>query len=132
MFPFGFGLSYTQFSYSDLELTSTQITKDSEITATVSVSNVGEFTGEEIVQFYIQDVVGEVVRPLKELKNFQSITLEPGETQQVTFTITEDQLRYHHADLSFKSDNGSFVLYVGTNSKDVLSHPFQLTSQGRN
>jgi beta-glucosidase len=132
LFPFGFGLSYTQFSYSDLELTSTQLTKDSEITATVSVSNVGHFTGEEIVQFYIQDVVGEVVRPLKELKSFQSITLEPGETQQVTFTITEDQLRYHHADLTFKSDNGTFVLYVGTNSKDVLSHSFQLISQGRN
>ncbi|MGB5945019.1 glycoside hydrolase family 3 N-terminal domain-containing protein [Paenisporosarcina sp.] len=132
LYPFGYGLSYTKFSYSNLELTSTQLTKDTDITATVSVSNVGSFTGEEIVQFYVQDVVGEVVRPLKELKSFQSITLEPGETKQVTFTITEDQLRYTHADLSFKSDNGSFVLYVGTNSKDVLSQSFQLTSQGRN
>ncbi|WP_017381073.1 glycoside hydrolase family 3 N-terminal domain-containing protein [Paenisporosarcina sp. TG-14] len=132
MFPFGFGLSYTQFSYSDLELTSTQLTTDTEITATVNVSNVGSFTGEEIVQFYIQDLVGEVVRPMKELKSFQSITLEPGDTKQVTFTITEQQLRYHHADFSFKSDKGSFILYAGTNSIDVLSHSFQLISQGRN
>jgi beta-glucosidase len=132
LFPFGFGLSYTQFSYSDLELTSTQLTKDTDITATVTVSNIGSVTGEEIVQFYIQDVVGEVVRPLKELKSFQRISLKPGETKQVTFTITEQQLRYHHADLSFKSDKGSFVLYAGTNSKDVLSHSFQLISQGRN
>lgn len=132
LFPFGFGLSYTQFSYSDLELTSTQLTKDTDITASVTVSNVGSVTGEEIVQFYIQDVVGEVVRPLKELKSFQRISLKPGETKQVTFTITEQQLRYHHADLSFKSDKGSFVLYAGTNSKDVLSHSFQLISQGRN
>jgi beta-glucosidase len=132
LFPFGFGLSYTEYCYSDLELTSTQLTKDTDITATVTVSNVGSVTGEEIVQFYIQDVVGEVVRPLKELKSFQRISLKPGETKQVTFTITEQQLRYHHADLSFKSDKGSFVLYAGTNSKDVLSHSFQLISQGRN
>ncbi|MFB5662527.1 glycoside hydrolase family 3 N-terminal domain-containing protein [Alteribacillus sp. HJP-4] len=126
LLPFGFGLSYTTFSYSGFELSSQRLSLKESITASINVQNTGDRAGEEVVQFYVQDMVGEVVRPVKELKYFQKIELQPGETKQVTFTITEDQLRYHHQDLTFKSDPGTFTVYAGPNSRDTSDLVFEL------
>lgn len=126
LFPFGFGLSYTTFSYGELTISSDQLTKESSIEAKVTVTNTGSLAGEEVVQLYIRDISGEVVRPMKELKAFKKIKLAVGESQEVTFTITEEQLRYHHSDLSFSSDKGQFALFVGSNSRDVAERRFRL------
>lgn len=126
LLPFGFGLSYTSFSYTDATISSDQLTVRDTLTVSVGVTNNGEVAGEEVVQLYIRDLVGEVVRPLKELKAYKKITLQPGEKQQVSFTLTEEQLRYHHADLSYTSDTGEFIAYVGSNSKDLVELPFKL------
>ncbi|GAA0373898.1 glycoside hydrolase family 3 N-terminal domain-containing protein [Bacillus horti] len=126
LLPFGFGLSYTTFSYSDATLSENTLTKEQPISLTVKVKNNGKLAGEEVVQVYIQDLVGEVVRPLKELKAFKRIHLEPGEKKVVSFTITEEQLRYHHANLDFTSDPGAFIAYVGPNSEEGIALPFEL------
>ncbi|WLD92807.1 glycoside hydrolase family 3 N-terminal domain-containing protein [Alkalihalobacillus sp. AL-G] len=126
LFPFGFGLSYTTFSYSDITLSADTIKPGQPLSISVSVTNTGNVAGEEVVQLYIRDVAGEVVRPLKELKGFKKIMVAPGETKQVTFELTEEQLRYHHSDLSFESDPGAFVAYVGSNSKDGTARQFEL------
>lgn len=126
LFPFGFGLSYTTFSYGELTISSDQLTKESSIEAKVTVTNTGSLAGEEVVQLYIRDISGEVVRPMKELKAFKKIKLAVGESQEVTFTITEEQLCYHHSDLSFSSDKGQFALFVGSNSRDVAERRFRL------
>ncbi|MGG3791846.1 glycoside hydrolase family 3 N-terminal domain-containing protein [Geobacillus thermodenitrificans] len=126
LFPFGFGLSYTTFSYSEVVLSSAYMTPDQPLSISVNVTNTGKVAGEEVVQLYVRDVAGEVVRPVKELKGFQKIFLQPGETKKVTFTLTEEQLRYYHSDLQFTSDAGTFVVYVGPNSRDVTAHTFKL------
>ncbi|GBF10710.1 glycoside hydrolase family 3 N-terminal domain-containing protein [Tepidibacillus sp. HK-1] len=126
LFPFGFGLSYTTFSYSEATLSSDYLTPEQPIQVSVQVTNSGEIAGEEVIQLYIRDVVGEVVRPIKELKAFHKIMLHPGETKTVTFTLTEEQLRYYHSDLQFKSDAGEFIAYIGPNSKEGLALMFKL------
>ena len=126
LFPFGFGLSYTTFSYKNAKLSNETIEVDTSITISVDITNTGDVKGEEIVQLYIQDVVGEVVRPIKELKGFEKVMLQPGETKTISFTITEEQLRYHHCDLQYKSDRGAFIAYIGSNSQDVQALPFYL------
>ena len=126
LFPFGFGLSYTTFLYKNVRLSNETMTAETPLTISVDVTNVGEVEGEEIVQFYIQDVIGEVVRPVKELKSFSKIILQPGETKTVSFIITEEQMRYHHSDLQYKSDPGAFVAYIGSSSQDVQALPFYL------
>lgn len=126
LFPFGYGLSYTTFSYQNMKLSKATITPDDKLEVSITVKNTGKVAGEEIVQLYVRDLVGEVVRPLKELKGFKKVLLEPGEEKEITFEITEEDLRYHHSDLSFASDEGSFEVYIGPNSKNVQSLPFQL------
>ncbi|WP_404429207.1 beta-glucosidase BglX [Sutcliffiella horikoshii] len=126
LLPFGYGLSYTTFDYSDMNLSADSLTEDSSIDVTVNVTNTGERTGEETVQFYIRDLSGEIVRPLKELKGYEKVWLEPGETKQVIFTITEDQLRYYHSDLTFKSDKGKFHAMIGPNSNELTIKKFVL------
>lgn len=127
LYPFGHGLSYTNYQYSELNLSSNTMTTDQSLNISVNVTNSGDITGDEIVQLYVRDMVGEVVRPLKELKAFEKVTLAPGETKTVEFTLTEEQLRYHHADLAFTSDAGEFTVFVGSSSRDVLSAAFELT-----
>jgi beta-glucosidase len=127
LYPFGYGLSYTNYQYSELNLSSNTMKTDQSLIVSVTVTNSGDVTGEEIVQLYVRDMAGEVVRPLKELKAFEKVTLAPGETKTVEFTLTEEQLRYHHADLAFTSDAGEFTVFVGGNSRDVLSAAFELT-----
>ncbi|MBB6284752.1 glycoside hydrolase family 3 N-terminal domain-containing protein [Geobacillus subterraneus] len=126
LFPFGFGLSYTTFSYSEAALSSDYMTPEQPIYVSVNVTNTGKMAGEEVVQLYVRDVTGEVVRPVKELKGFQKVFLQPGETKKVTFTLTEEQLRYYHSDLQFTSDAGTFVAYIGSNSRDVMALAFKL------
>ncbi|KNE22343.1 glycoside hydrolase family 3 N-terminal domain-containing protein [Virgibacillus pantothenticus] len=126
LFPFGYGLSYTSFDYSNFILSSDTITPDKPLTIKVKITNTGDVAGEEVVQLYVRDLVGEVVRSLKELKGFKKIYLQPGEEKEVTFMLTEEQLRYYHADLSFYSDEGKFEVYVGPNSRDVMALSFEL------
>ena len=126
LFPFGFGLSYTTFSYKNAKLSNQTMGVDTSLTISVDVTNTGDVTGQEIIQLYIQDVVGEVVRPIKELKGFEKVLLHPGETRTVSIPITEEQLRYHHSDLQYQSDPGAFVAYIGSNSQDVQALPFYL------
>ncbi|WP_211278994.1 glycoside hydrolase family 3 N-terminal domain-containing protein [Sutcliffiella halmapala] len=126
LLPFGFGLSYTNFTYSEMTLTQTIITPNEPITVSVKVTNAGDTAGEEIVQLYIHDISGEIVRPLKELKGYSKVWLQPGETKEIFFTITEEQLRYYHSDLQFTSDNGEFHVMIGPNSKELSALTFEL------
>ena len=126
IFPFGFGLSYSQFEYGELSLSSNQMLQDEALTISIKVTNTGNYAGEEIVQLYIRDLVGEVVRPLRELKDFEKVYLNPGEAKVVQFTLTEEQLRYYHANLEHKSDAGEFEVFVGPNSRDAKSQVFML------
>ncbi|WP_028784426.1 glycoside hydrolase family 3 N-terminal domain-containing protein [Thalassobacillus devorans] len=126
LFPFGYGLSYSQFRYSDLQLSRETLAADDTLNVSINVTNTSDLAGEEVVQLYVRDHVGEVVRPLKELKAFERISLEAGESRTISFKITEEQLRYYHANLEHKSDAGEFTVFVGTNSEDVLAKSFRL------
>ncbi|MBT2723923.1 MULTISPECIES: glycoside hydrolase family 3 N-terminal domain-containing protein [unclassified Bacillus (in: firmicutes)] len=126
LYPFGYGLSYTDFSYSEIELDKNQMIRMEEIKASVTVTNTGNRPGEEVVQFYIQDLYGSVVRPVKELKGFKKIFLNPGESERVTFTITDEDLKYYTSDMNYKSEEGEFKVYIGTNSKELEEAAFEL------
>jgi beta-glucosidase len=126
LLPFGFGLSYTTFEFSDLKISGHEMKAGESLTVQVKVTNTGERDGVETVQLYIRDVAAEVVRPLRELKGFEKLALAPGESGIATFTLTEEQLRYHHSDLSFTSDPGTFQVFVGSNCRDTLSGSFKL------
>ncbi|RSD26997.1 glycoside hydrolase family 3 N-terminal domain-containing protein [Mesobacillus subterraneus] len=129
LLPFGYGLSYTSFAYSNETLSDVTMTATKPLTVSVEVQNSGSMAGEEIVQLYIRDISGEVVRPMKELKSFKKLSLQPGEKATVEFEITEEMLRYHHADLSFKSDIGKFIAFVGPNSRDTVEMAFELVNE---
>lgn len=126
LYPFGYGLSYTTFDYSKLQLERTSITRTEVLRASVLVSNTGEYAGEETVQLYLQDLHGSIVRPVKELKGFQKIYLEPGEQRTVTFNVTEEELKFYTADRSFIAEAGSFRLFIGGSSSNVLEAEFEL------
>lgn len=126
LFPFGYGLSYTTYSYQNMRLSAPSITPDDTLKVTITVKNTGKIAGDETVQLYVRDMVGEVVRPLKELKGFKKIHLQPQEEKDVTFELTEKQLRYYHSDLNFDSDKGKFEVYVESNSKEVHTLSFTL------
>lgn len=116
LFPFGYGLSYTEFSYSDVSLSSDSLTSEDSITASVQLKNTGACTGTEVVQLYIQDVAASTVRPVRELKGFTRITLTPGETQTVSFRISEAELAFHRADGSYSTEPGAFRVWIGGSS----------------
>jgi len=126
LFPFGYGLSYTKFEYSDINLSSKELTEKGELKATVTVKNIGNVDGEEVVQCYVRDLVGSVTRPLKELKGFEKIMLKAGESKTVTFTITPQQLAFHRIDMSYGTEPGDFKLFIGSNSRDVKEMAFKL------
>lgn len=126
LFPFGFGLSYTSFEYSDLKLLENEITMNGQLTASVNVKNAGKVKGEEVVQLYIRDLVGSLSRPVKELKGFKKIMLNPGETKEVSFTITPEDLAFYGATNEFKAEPGKFKLWIGTNSAEGLEGEFEL------
>lgn len=126
LYPFGYGLSYTEFKYGEIELSAEEMTPGQPLEVTTTIKNTGQMAGEEVVQLYIRDITGEVVRPMKELKAYSKISLQPGECKEISFTVTEEQLRYHHSDLSFSSDAGEFAVFVGANSRDVVERRFRL------
>ncbi|SET61248.1 glycoside hydrolase family 3 N-terminal domain-containing protein [Paenibacillus sp. NFR01] len=126
LLPFGFGLSYTSFTYEGLTLSSGILKDDQPVEVKVKVINTGSLAGTETVQLYLRDRSGEVVRPVKELKAFKQVDLAPGESAEMIFAIEERQLRYHHSDLTVSSDPGWFDVYVGGNSRDVLAAEFRL------
>ncbi len=126
LFPFGYGLSYTTFSYGDISLSSTSMKMNEAITASVTVTNSGKYDGEEVVQLYIRDLVGSITRPLKELKGFQKIKLKAGESKKVNFTIAVNDLKFYNSDLKFVAEQGDFKLFIGGNSRDVKEMNFKL------
>lgn len=119
LYPFGYGLSYTQFNYSDINVSNKKPKANATIEASISLTNAGKFDGAEVVQLYIRDVVGSVTRPVKELKGFQKIFLKQGESKKVTFKITPEDLKFYNSDLKFDWEAGDFDIMVGTNSEDV-------------
>jgi len=121
LFPFGYGLSYTSFSYSDINLSAASLKGNQRLTASITVSNTGNKDGEEVVQLYIRDVVGTNTRPLKELKGFQKINLKAGESKTVSFNISTNDLKYYNSDLKYDWEPGEFIIMIGGNSNDVKS-----------
>jgi len=126
LYPFGFGLSYTTFSYSNISLDDSILQSGGKITASVNVTNTGTRKGKETVQMYIRQMVGSIARPVKELKGFKQITLEPGETQKVSFNISVEDLKFYNNDLKYVAEPGDFKLFIGTNSADVKEADFKL------
>ena len=126
LYPFGYGLSYTYFTYSNLKVNKAQYSMDDQIDVTITVTNSGDVKGEEVVQLYIRDVVGSVTRPVKELKAFEKIELAPGESKQVNFTLTKDDLAFYTKNMEFKAEPGDFKVFVGTNSEECLEADFRL------
>lgn len=121
VYPFGYGLSYAHFTYSDLKVSSTSLKGTQTLKATVTVTNDGARTGKEVVQLYIRDLVGSITRPVKELKGFQKIELASGEIRKVTFDITPEDLKFYNSELKYDWESGDFMIMVGGNSRDVLS-----------
>ncbi|MCF6405608.1 beta-glucosidase BglX [Chitinophaga filiformis] len=126
LYPFGYGLSYTKFTYGDLKLSKQQITAADKLQVSVPVTNSGNYDGEEVVQLYIRDMVGSVTRPVKELKAYKKIALAKGQTQTVTFDISVEDLKFYDKDMRWKAEPGDFTVFVGTNSRDVQSAGFTL------
>ena len=126
LYPFGYGLSYTKFEYGDIKISSDKLTNNSTITASIKVKNVGDIAGYETVQLYIQDIKGSVVRPVKELKGFKKVKLESGEEQDIEFVINEEMLRFYTSSMEFKSEEGRFKLYIGSNSDELQEAEFEL------
>lgn len=125
-YPFGFGLSYTNFQYSAIQLNKAGIKPGETLTATVTLTNNGNYDGEEVVQLYIRDMVGSVVRPVKELKGFQKVKLKKGESKQVRFSLTANDLRFYNDKLQYLYEPGAFTLYIGGSSADVREAKFEL------
>jgi beta-glucosidase len=126
-FPFGYGLSYTSFSYSDLKLSKAKMKSNETIEVSVTITNTGKFAGEEVVQLYLQDKFGSVVRPIIELKDFQKIKLEVGESKTVKFVINNTKLSFYNSKLEFNSEPGDFELMIGASSADIrLRSNFEL------
>lgn len=126
LYPFGYGLSYTTFSYGDVKLSSTTLDAKGELTASVTVTNTGKYDGAEVVQLYIRDLVGSVTRPVKELKGFEKIFIKAGESKNVSFKITPELLKFYNYNLEYVFEKGDFDVMIGGNSSDVKSARFTL------
>lgn len=126
LYPFGYGLSYTTFAYSDLELSSKEITKDSPLKVSVKLTNLGGYDGEEVVQLYTRDLVGSVTRPVKELKGFKKVFLKAGESKVIDFTLSVNDLRFYNSQLEYVYEPGDFHLFVGGSSDTNLKTEFTL------
>jgi beta-glucosidase len=126
LFPFGFGLSYTTFQYSNGKISSSQLKSGGAIQVEVTITNTGQYAGEEIVQLYIQDVVGSAIRPVKELKAFQKIRLDPGEAKTVIFKIEEPMLRFWNQRQEYRSEPGDFSAMIGPDSENLNEFYFRM------
>jgi beta-glucosidase len=127
LFPFGFGLSYTSFSYTDLKLDKQKMTANGTLTVSVKLTNTGKYDGTEVAQLYVRDLIGSITRPVKELKGFQKVFLKAGESKTLTFTLNVEDLAFYNSDLKFKAEPGDFKVFVGTNSASGLEAGFELT-----
>ncbi len=126
LYPFGFGLSYTTFSYSDISLNKKEISPNDKLQAKLTVTNTGSYDGEETVQLYIRDMVATITQPVKELKGFQKVWLKKGESKEVTFTLSIDDLKFYNNNLDLIYEPGAFKVFVGGNSRDVKEADFTL------
>lgn len=126
LYPFGYGLSYTTFAYGEIHLDKNTLDNDGTIRARIDISNTGNYDAEETVQLYIQDLVGSVTRPVKELKGFQKIFLKKGEVRSVKFDIQLKDLKFFNNDLNYVAEPGDFKIYIGPNSRDVKEVSFKL------
>lgn len=126
LYPFGYGLSYTTFTYSDLTLASKEITKDSPLKVSVKLTNSGGYDGEEVVQLYTRDLVGSITRPVKELKGFKKVFLKAGESKVIDFTLSVNDLRFYNSQLEYVYEPGDFHLFVGGSSDTKLKTEFTL------
>ncbi|MFM2229785.1 MAG: Periplasmic beta-glucosidase precursor [Bacteroidota bacterium] len=126
LFPFGYGLSYTTFTYGTVILSSNKLMAKTSITVTVNVTNTGNYEGKETVQLYIRDLVGSVTRPVKELKGFQKLNFKKGETKTVQFTLTEEDLKFYNSALQYHAEPGTFEVFVGPNSDTANKNTFEL------
>jgi len=126
LFPFGFGLSYTTFDYSDLKINNITPKIGDDILVSFNLTNAGNREGAEVAQLYIRDRVASNIRPLKELKGFKKIRLEPGESKLVTFTLNQESLGFYSSNGEFLVESGDFDVFVGGNSKETLKMSFKL------
>jgi beta-glucosidase len=129
LFPFGHGLSYTQFRLTDLQLSARSIKSDGRLTVTVEVENVGKRAGDEVVQLYVRDVAASRTRPVKELKGFDRVTLRPGEKRRVEFVLTQEHLGFYNRDMRFVVEPGEFKVMAGTSSVGGLEAAFTVTEK---
>jgi beta-glucosidase len=125
LFPFGYGLSYTSFGYSDIKLSKTKLKGNETLTATVIVTNKGAYAGEEVVQLYVSDPVASISRSVKELKGFKKINLQAGEAKEVSFSVTPEQLKFYNSQLKYDWEPGEFIIQIGTNSAETQSAKVQ-------
>jgi beta-glucosidase len=126
LFPFGYGLSYTNFEYKNLSLNKETIKETETIEVSVDVTNTGNFDGEEVVQLYVRDEIASITRPLRELKGFKKMNIKKGETSTLTFKLSSDDLAFYHNDMKFYAEPGNFIVFVGGNSNAELSGEFEL------
>jgi len=126
LFPFGYGLSYTTFQYNNLKLSATEFTSKGQIEVTFDLKNTGKYEGTEVAQLYVRDKVGSVTRPVKELKRFTRVTLKPGETRNISFTLPVEDLAFWNIDMKKEVEPGDFTLWVGTNSQEGISADFKV------
>jgi beta-glucosidase len=126
-YEFGYGLGYSSFAYSDLKLSSTVMKSNGKISVSCTITNTGKYDGEEVVQLYLRDKVASVVRPVKELKDFKKIMLQPGESKNVEFIIDKEKLSFYNSKLQWVAEPGSFDLMIGASSADIrLKTGFEL------
>ena len=128
LYPFGYGLSYTTFAYSNMEISSDEITADKSLRVSIDVTNTGDRTGEEVVQLYIRDRFASITRPVKELRDFHKLELDAGETKKVTFTLTRSDLEFYNAEMEKVVEPGEFQVFVGTNSQEVQQKTFHVVN----
>ena len=128
LFPFGYGLSYTTFEYSNLSLASDKLTAQDSLSISFTLKNTGKYDGTEVVQLYVQDKVGSVTRPVKELKRFQRVTLKAGESTQVSLSLPVSELAFWGYDMNYTVESGDFTLWVGTNSAEGLTKDFSVSA----
>jgi len=125
-FPFGFGLSYTQFKITNLQLSDASIARNGQLKVSVEVQNVGKRAGDQVVQLYIRDIAASMTRPVKELKGFKRISLKPGETQRIEFTLGPEHLGFYNREMKYVVEAGEFKVMVGSSSEDVIEKSFEV------
>ena len=125
-FPFGYGLSYTNFRYEDIVVSKENIGFNEELTISASITNTGDKDGKELVQLYIQDVIGSITRPIRELKGFEHVSLKSGETKKVSFTISSKDLKFVNSNMRFIAEKGKFNAWIAPNASSGLQTSFNL------